>query len=126
MLVNTCEAIEKGKLKVVYFGASITVGASASEHDLYSWRALTTRRLRETYPDCEIVEVNSSIGGTGSDFAVFRVEEDVIAHSPDLVFVEFCTNDTLVPDCTVYEETVIRRLRASIPDADIVMVRLLQ
>ena len=126
MLVNTHEAIGKGRLKIVYFGASITVGASASEHDLYSWRALTTKWLRETYPDCGIVEVNSSIGGTGSDFAAFRIKEDVIDHAPDLVFVEFCTNDTLVADCTVYEETIIRRIRKDLPDADIVMVRLLQ
>ena len=126
MLGHTYEAINNGKLKIVYFGASITVGASASDHKLYSWRALTTAWLRKTYPKCDITEVNSSIGGTGSDLAVFRVGDDVIAHSPDLVFIEFCTNDTQISDCTVYEETVIRRIIGALPETDIVMVRLIQ
>ncbi|MBO4216761.1 MAG: hypothetical protein J5940_02325 [Clostridia bacterium] len=126
MLVNTFEAIGRGKLKAVFFGASITVGASASQHDLYSWRALTTKWLRESFPDCEVTAINSSIGGTASDFAVFRVEDDVIKHSPDLVFVEFCTNDSTLNGCTLFEETIIRRIRNALPRTDAVMVRLLQ
>lgn len=126
MLDNTYRKLREGALKIVYFGASITEGASASDHDLTSWRALSAGWFAKTYPECDIKPINSSIGGTGSDFAVFRLEEDVISHSPDLVFVEFCTNDTLINDCAVYEETIIRRIRGALPLADIVMVRLMQ
>ena len=36
-----------------------------------------------------ISEINATIGGTGSDFGVFRLKDHVLQYKPDHVFVEF-------------------------------------
>ncbi len=76
---------EKKAVTVAYIGGSITAQDG--------WRVKTMAWLRTQFPDAEITEVNATIGGTGSDLGVYRFEQDVLAHSPDLIFVEFAVND---------------------------------
>jgi hypothetical protein len=45
------------------------------------------------YPDAGFSEPNATIGGTGSDLGVFRLNQDVLDHKPDLMFIEFAVND---------------------------------
>lgn len=123
MLKNTYSKLVSGeKLTVAYFGGSITEGAGSTDKKTKGWRSHTTNWLRATYPESEIVEVNATIGGTGSDLGVFRMDEDVLRYSPDLLFIEFATNDTAFCGCEEYEEAIVRRVLKNSPKTDIVLV----
>ena len=94
MLKNTIYRLKKDKkLRVGYFGGSITEGAGATEWDRTSWRARLTAHLRAAYPDAEITEIMAAVGGTGTDLGLCRCEHDLLSGDPDLVFIEFATND---------------------------------
>jgi lysophospholipase L1-like esterase len=94
MLENTIYRLKKEKqLRIGYFGGSITEGAGATEWDKTSWRARLTAHLREAYPDAEITEIMAAVGGTGTDLGICRCEHDLLSGDPDLVFIEFATND---------------------------------
>lgn len=118
---------ESGRATVVFFGGSITDGAHSSEHESTSWRALTSRALRERHPDAELLFVNAAVGGTGSDYGLARLREDVLSHRPDLVFVEFAVNDASLPSARRARsyEGVIRELRTALPASDIVALHTL-
>lgn len=81
------------RLSVVFFGASLTWGANASDPMLTSYRGLVSRRLEERYPEAHFRFWDAAIGGTGSQLGVFRLERDVLARKPDLVFLDFSAND---------------------------------
>ncbi len=72
---------------IAYLGGSITAQRG--------WRVLTTAWFRERFPQAKIVEVDATLGGTGSELGVFRIDRQVIPYSPDLLFVEFAVNDSL-------------------------------
>ena len=94
MLENTVYRLKKEKkLNVGYFGGSITEGSGASSWHKTSWRAKLTAHLREAYPDAEIKEIMAAVGGTGTDLGLCRCEHDLLSGDPDLVFIEFATND---------------------------------
>ncbi|MBE6666519.1 MAG: SGNH/GDSL hydrolase family protein [Ruminococcaceae bacterium] len=98
MLENTIYRLNKEKkLRVGYFGGSITEGAGASEWNRTSWRARITTYLRGTYPDAEITEIMAAVGGTGTDLGLCRCEHDLLSNDPDLVFIEFAVNDSGLP-----------------------------
>ncbi len=98
MLNNTIYRLRKEKkLTVGYFGGSITEGAGATSWDHTSWRGLLNQHLKETYPDVELKEVMAAIGGTCTDFGLCRCEHDLLSGKPDLVFIEFATNDSGLP-----------------------------
>jgi lysophospholipase L1-like esterase len=105
-----------GPLRVVYFGASIT--------DAPGWRVGFDAWLRVDYPQSDITMVNASIGGTGSDLGVFRVASDVLADEPDLVFVEFSTNDSNkdLAGAGRCVEGIVRQIRRARPLCDICFV----
>ena len=73
------------EVRIAYFGGSITAANG--------WRPQTLEWFRQTWPQATVVEINAAIGGTGSDLGVFRCAQDVLAHDPDLIFVEFAVND---------------------------------
>ncbi len=79
------------EVTVAYIGGSITEGYSAGDDLCYA--KLTTNWLQEKFPNAKINYVNAGIGATGSYLGVYRVEKDVLAYNPDLVFVEFSVND---------------------------------
>lgn len=123
MLKNTYSKLKnKDDITVAYFGGSITEGVGSTDKKTKGWRSHTTNWLAETYPESKITEVNATIGGTGSDFAVFRLDEDVLKYSPDLLFIEFAVNDSDMPGCEEYEEAIIRRVLKTSPKTDIVLV----
>ncbi|MGD0092451.1 MAG: SGNH/GDSL hydrolase family protein, partial [Planctomycetota bacterium] len=83
------------RLSVVFFGASLTWGANASDPQLTSYRALVSQRLEEKYPLARFKFWDAAIGGTGSQLGVFRLERDVLRRKPDLVFLDFSANDDI-------------------------------
>ena len=100
-------------VKIVFLGGSITHHAG--------YRVQTTEWLEKQYPTIHIETVNSAIGGTGSDLGVFRTDRDVLAHHPDLVFVEFAVNDAKTDSLVICNsmEGIVRKIRKHNPHTDI-------
>jgi len=117
-------AATRRSLRIAYFGGSLTEGCGSSDPATLSWRAQTTRFFRGTFPAAEIHEIYAAIGGTGSYLGAFRLERDVLAAQPDLVFVEFAVNDNRVPESRVLRslEGIVRHVRSAAPACEIVFV----
>ncbi len=101
------------RLNVVFFGASLTWGANASDQGWTSCRALLGQRLEVAYPKAHFTFRDAAIGGTGSQLGVFRLERDVLRHKPDLVFLDFTANDGIewaTPENMASYEALIRRI----------------
>ncbi len=81
------------RLTVVFFGSSLTWGANATDQALTSYRAQMKNLLEARYPKAHFQCYDAAIGGSGSPLGVFRLERDVLARKPDLVFMEFSAND---------------------------------
>lgn len=95
------------EITVVFLGGSITQDCLATKHELcYAFR--TFDWFRRKFPAAKINYINAGIGGTTSQFGAARVEEDVLSHSPDIVFVEFSVNDS---NDEKYKETYESLLR---------------
>ena len=108
-------AREGERLNVVFFGASLTWGANASDPQLTSYRAVVGQRLEATYPKAHFKFYDAAIGGTGSQLGVFRLQRDVLARRPDLVFLDFSANDDIYsanPETLASYESIVRRLIA--------------
>ena len=92
------------KLTVAFFGGSLTWSANATEPNVTGFRGLMAKYLTEKYPAAHFAFVDASLGGTGSNLGVFRLERDVLAKKPDLVFLDFACNDgggdtKILPTC---------------------------
>lgn len=101
------------RLNVVFFGASLTWGANATDPQRTSFRALVARRLEAAYPEAHFTFHDAAIGGTGSQLGVFRLDRDVLSRKPDLVFVDFSANDDIHsdnPETLASYEAIIRRI----------------
>lgn len=109
-----CEA--GGTVKAAYFGGSITCQPG--------WRVQSLEFLRKRYPQTKFEEVFASVGGTGSEFGVFRLSHDVIQYKPDLIFVEFAVNDGQRDPADIIRamEGIIRNTWAALPDCDICLI----
>lgn len=117
----------QGQATIVFLGGSITDGAHSSDAEATSWRARTSAWLQRRHPECELRCINAAVGGTGSDFALGRLAQDVLAHRPDLVFIEFAVNDHGLPLQRVgcCYEGLVRGLRTGLPDADLIALHTL-
>jgi hypothetical protein len=116
-LPRTFHKLQLGKdVNIVYLGGSIT------NHEGY--RVYTTDWLRKQYPAANITSVNSGIGGTGSLLGVFRLDNDVLKHKPDLVFVEFAVNDADTDSVMLCNaiEGIVRKIKKNNPDAEICFI----
>ncbi|MBE3071210.1 MAG: SGNH/GDSL hydrolase family protein, partial [Planctomycetes bacterium] len=101
------------RLSVVFFGASLTWGANATDPQQTSYRALVARRLEAKYPEARFRFHDAAIGGTGSQLGVFRLDRDVLAKHPDLVFLDFSANDDIYSDkaeTLASYEAIVRRI----------------
>lgn len=86
-LPNVFRKLDAGEpIVIAYFGGSIT-----SQN---GWRPLSLNWFKDQYPGVAIDGINAAIGGTGSNLGVFRIDKDVLAAEPDLIFVEFAVNDS--------------------------------
>jgi lysophospholipase L1-like esterase len=113
-------------LCVAFLGGSLTWGAQATDPLKTSYRALVSEKLRKTYPKAHFRFIDGAIGGTGSQLAAFRLERDVLAYKPDLVFLDFTVNDDPfeVPPAirlASYESLVRRLVTAEIPVVQVIL-----
>jgi lysophospholipase L1-like esterase len=102
-------AEQGGTFDVVFFGGSLTFGANASDPTVTSYRGRMMSYLLKKYPKANITFHDAAIGGSGSNLGIFRLERDVMAFKPDLVFLDFTVNDGEdkdVPTLAAYEHIV--------------------
>lgn len=107
-------AAEGAPIRLAVFGGSITL---AGEGWIGDW-------LRKEFPRSEVAIQNAGLGGTGSELGVFRLGRDVIDFRPNVVFIEFCVNDTGLTDEEITRnlESIITRLRAQPEPPGIVLL----
>lgn len=118
---NLRAKIEAGQsIKIGYLGGSITAAPG--------WRVGSLKWFNSQYPDASFEEINAAIGGTGSDLGVFRVQNDVLRHKPDLLFVEFAVNDGGAAPDRIQKamEGIVRQTLKANPETDIIFVYTLQ
>ena len=114
---NFLTKLKAGKtVTVAYLGGSITA--------MNGWRNMTTKWLQAANTNATVKEVHASIGGTGSDLGAFRVGHDALRHKPDLLFVEFATNDSGRKPEDIWRsmEGIVRRTWKQDSQTDIVFV----
>jgi lysophospholipase L1-like esterase len=80
-----------GPITFVTLGDSGAVGAATGGSR--TWASLVRKWLAETFPSSTVTLVDSGIDSTDGVFGVCRMDKDVLAHNPDLVIVDFGTND---------------------------------
>ena len=104
------------EVRIAYFGGSITAQPG--------WRPKTLRWFQDEYPKAKLSEINAAIGGTGSDLGAYRLGHDVLRHRPDLVFVEFATNDGGAAPEDIHRtmEGIVRQTWKADPATDICFV----
>ena len=142
-LVNTYNKLTQDKeLNVVYFGGSLTAGygcgvagdpngvtADGVKEDTHSWRGLSGKWLQQNFPNAAINLVNCAIGESGTYLGTYRVQNDIIAAQPDLLFIEYAINDNYSEDFGTDKaaakrqlETIVREVKSALPTCDIVIV----
>jgi hypothetical protein len=110
------KAMNGDSVKVAYFGGSITAQNG--------WRVSSLEWFKQRFPKAVFSEINAAIGGTGSDFGVFRLRDHVLKLKPDLVFVEFAVNDGNTSSQTIIRsmEGIVRQTWQQNPYTDICFV----
>ena len=98
-------------VRVAFFGGSIT------EAD--GWKTFTMENLRRRFPETKFELIDAALGGTGSDYGVYRLAKDVLPYRPDLMFVEFLVNDGDSNRLRAIEGYV-RNFYKAFPESDIV------
>ncbi len=131
------------KLTLGFIGGSITLGSSAKSvivdgavvskdgDIMQSYVNRVSNWFRDTYPDANIETVNAGISDTATNFGIYRLEQNLmnsVGHNmPDLVFVEFTTNDFGYEtqgkeEIKIQAESIFRNIWSHNPYAEIVMV----
>ncbi len=107
---------ERGRLTVVAFGSSSTLGVGASSPDR-SYPAQLQALLARRFPGREVRVPNKGVGRETLADNLARLERDVLAAAPDLVVWQGGTNDAIrgVPPETVRRQLLegLARLRAA-------------
>ena len=102
------------EVTIAYLGGSITEGALAQPQQTRCYAYLSAHAFAETYmPNPKLLKyVNAGISGTPSVLGITRLEQDVLRHEPDIVFVEFAVNDSNQMPYRIVYESMIRKLLA--------------
>ncbi|MGX5817087.1 SGNH/GDSL hydrolase family protein [Chitinophaga lutea] len=87
---------------VGFIGGSITQGNAG-------YRPQVLRYLQHMFPANTITALNAGVSGTGTDLGACRVQEQVLQHRPDLVFIEFAVNGAYAEGM----EGIVRQVKAA-------------
>ena len=101
-------------LTVVFLGGSITESRAGFSSTVPEW-------LRKKYPTAKIEAVNAGWAGTDSELGAQRLDAEVLARKPDLVFVEFAVNDIAKPGFA-HMERIVRKLWTANAEIDVVFL----
>ncbi|MEE1026225.1 MAG: GDSL-type esterase/lipase family protein, partial [Acutalibacteraceae bacterium] len=101
-------------ITVVGLGGSITQGAGSTNPATNSYGQLFANLLQQTFNDNEynstVIYKNAGIGSTTSDLGLARMQAQVLDCHPDLVIVDFTTNDQNEERYRYTYEALIRKL----------------
>ncbi len=99
-VARTLGKLREGQpVMIVCWGDSVTVGGDASRPER-RYVDLFATRLKERFPKSDIKVINAGIGGTSTHGRLKKYPEEVLAHKPDLITVEF-VNDMRLPKKTL-------------------------
>jgi len=91
-IAKAFEKAEKGeKISIGYIGGSLTAGAGADKNG--AWPDSVTDWFRVQYPESEVIGTNAGWGGSNSDYGNTRLQNHILNYDPDIVFIEYATND---------------------------------
>ena len=109
---------------IVYLGGSITEGATAQPQATRCYAYLSAHAFAEAYmPDPKQLHyVNAGISGTPSVLGITRLQQDVLRHEPDIVFVEFAVNDSNQTPYRIVYESMVRKLLASESQPAVILI----
>ncbi|MBP1964911.1 SGNH/GDSL hydrolase family protein [Paenibacillus aceris] len=94
--LQTIRNLKDGKNQcIVTYGTSLTDGAA--------WVEDLNAQLAEHYPGLATV-INSAKAAMWSQWGMDNLSEKVLAHKPDMVFIEFAINDAYLPYETTLEQ----------------------
>ncbi len=109
---NFLDKAEKGDpLTVAFIGGSITQSNTG-------YRPQTARYFQGLFPKVDFKWINAGVSGTGTDLGAFRIQEQVLRHNPDLIFIEFAVNGAYQPGM----EGMIRQIIKANPKTDICLI----
>ena len=112
-------ALEKARngqdVSIVYLGGSITEGSAAVPQATKCYAYLSAQLFAEKFmaDKSHLKYHNAGISGTPSLLGVTRCSQDVLVHSPDIVFVEFAVNDGSDTTSRMAYESLVRKLLES-------------
>lgn len=94
-VLRVMEKARRGEeICIVALGGSITQGFVATNLEKTCYAALCAKWWCDNFPQAKIKFINSGIGATTSHIGLHRLNRDVLDYAPDLVFIEFCVNDS--------------------------------
>lgn len=113
------ERLTRGEsLTIVTYGTSLTAGGE--------WVRQLAQIMEARFPG-QVTIVNTAKGGMTSKWGVAHLDERVLAHKPDVVFLEFAVNDAVerfhlsAPKARQNLVTMIDRIRRANPKAEIIL-----
>lgn len=117
--------------KLLFYGDSITTGCNASGTQqggmiapyMPPFPELTREYLSEKF-GCAVECVNTAVGGMGTMWGLENMEERVIAHKPDTVFLAFGMNDPRMPseEYNGIIRKIIDRIASELPQTEIMLI----
>ena len=110
-LYYTRRALECGKMTVGILGGYISEPIDTPWKEK-RWPDKLTNWLVSSFPEVTVNVENAAKGATGSESALFRVEQDILSRNCDIVFVEYAVNDKDMPskERKLCREGLIRKL----------------
>lgn len=103
---------------IVYYGTSLTAAGA--------WTRLLTESLKAKFPG-QVTAHNTGGPGMHSGWGVSNLEQRVLSHKPDVVFLEFSVNDSVArfrfsPEQARNNLTkMIDRIQAALPGCEIIL-----
>jgi lysophospholipase L1-like esterase len=85
-----------GTITLGFIGGSITYGSGVAESGGTPderFPNIVRDWWKDTFPNATINLLNAGIPSTGSYLGVYRMQDDLLAHNPDVIVLEFAVND---------------------------------
>lgn len=120
-------------VKILGMGDSIAGGANVSSDigdygvEPYAdpWAEMTSKAIQERYPDVNVEYDVFALGGATATYAIERMN-DIIAYAPDLIMIEFGTNECMAGESPDYYldtlKQAISAINENLPECDIILV----